>query len=219
MPSHSGFCGGRSPFQYDWLHSSSWAVTTCSRTLCLVPIKCWVWNGLSRPWFSKSSGGCGRCPSTFLPPHSITNAVHIFLRSTIRTLWARMLCSRVGMGGRRMPFHLGCHSGRAQEAPVVLWSPSNHHSSVLASTALVSGPSGSGCGWSGGSASIKRSPTAATLPSSSSGSVRAVSSYLETIQRFARARGFSKHITKQSALARRASSRAGYQVKWSIYRR
>ena len=114
---------------------------------------------------------------------------------------------------------LVAHSGRAQEVPVVLWSPSNHHSSVLASTALVSGPSGSGCGWSGGSASIKRSPTAATLPSSSSGSVRAVSSYLETIQRFARARGFSKHITKQSALARRASSRAGYQAKWSIYRR
>ena len=35
------------------------------------------------------------------------NVAHIFLRSTIRTLWARMLCSRIGMGGRRMPFLLG----------------------------------------------------------------------------------------------------------------
>ena len=112
---------------------------------------------------------------------------------------------------------LVAHSGGAQEAPVVLWSPDNH-SSVLASTSLVSGPPGSGCRQSGGSASVERPLAPASLPSSSSGDVRAVASCLETIQRFARARGFSKHVAKQSALARRASSRAGYQAKWSIYR-
>ena len=112
---------------------------------------------------------------------------------------------------------LVAHSGGAQEAPVVLLSPSDHHSSVLASTALVFGPSGSGCRRSGGSAPVKRSLVPATLLLSS-GSVRAVASCLETIQRFARARGFSKHVAKQSALTRRASSCGGYQAKWSIYR-
>ena len=56
------------------------------------------------------------------------------------------------------------------------------------------------------------------LSSASSEGVRAVASCLETIQRFARAKGFSKHVAKQSALDCRSSSRAGYQARWSIYR-
>ena len=61
-------------------------------------------------------------------------------------------------------------------------------------------------------------PTSSTpLPSVSSGGVQAVASCLETIQRFARARGFSKHVARQASLARRPSSWAGYQAKWSIY--
>ena len=183
------------------------------------PTKCWLQNGHSRSRFFKSFGGGGRCLSTFLPPHSIANVVHIFLRSTIRTLWLRLLCSRVGMGGRRMPFHLIAHSDCSQEAPVILWGPADHHSSLLASEAVVSGPSGSGCGRSGGSSSVQRSSASTTLPSSSSGSVRAVASCLETIQRFACAWGFSKHVAKQVALARHPSSRVVYQAKWSIYRR
>ena len=91
-----------------------------------------------------------------------------------------------------MPFHLG-RSFRlfSRSSPVVLWGPADHHSSLLASEAVVSG---SGCGWSGGSSSVQRSSTATAFPSSSSGSVRAVASCLETFQRFARARGFSKHV-------------------------
>ena len=112
---------------------------------------------------------------------------------------------------------LVAHSGGTQEAPVVIWSPPDHHSSILASEALVPGPSRYGCGRSGGSSFVARSPVTTTLPPSSSGSVRAVASCLETIQRFARAQGFSKHVAKQSALARRSSSRAGYQAKWSVY--
>ena len=83
---------------------------------------------------------------------------------------------------------------------------------------MVPGPSGLGSGRSGGSAAVARSSATTTLPSSSSGSVRAVASCVEIIQRFARSQGFSKHVAKQSALARRSSSRAGYQAKWSIYR-
>ena len=110
------------------------------------------------------------------------------------------------------------HSGGSQEAPLVVWSPSYHHSSVLASEAVVSRSFGSGGGRSGGSSSVSRSASSAPLSSTPSGGVRAGSSCLETIQRFAQARGFSKHVARQSALARRASSCAGYQARWSIYR-
>ena len=69
-----------------------------------------------------------------------------------------------------------------------------------------------------GSSSVQRPSSLTALPSSSSGSVRTVASCLETIQRFARALGFSKQVAQQAALARRPSSRAGYQAKWSVYR-
>ena len=110
------------------------------------------------------------------------------------------------------------HSGSPQEAPVVLWSSPDTHSSVSASTALVPGSPGSGGGRSGGSASVSGPSSSAPFSSASSEGVRAVASCLETIQRFAQAKGFSKHVAKQSALARRSSSRAGYQARWSIYR-
>ena len=110
------------------------------------------------------------------------------------------------------------HASSSEEAPVIIWSPADHHSSLLATETVVPGPSGSGGGRSGSSAAVSRPSTTATLPSSSSGSVRAVSSCVETIQRFARSQGFSAHVAKQSSLARRSSSRAGYQAKWSIYR-
>ena len=49
---------------------------------------------------------------------------------------------------------LVAHSSGTQEAPVITWSPPDHHSSVVASEALVPGPSGSGCGRSGSSSSV-----------------------------------------------------------------
>ena len=111
------------------------------------------------------------------------------------------------------------NSSSSEEAPVVLWGPSNHHSTLLASEALVSGSSGSGSGWTGSSSSVQRSPAPAPLPSIPSRGVQAVASCLETIQRFTRARGFSKRVAQQVLLARRPSSRAGYQGKWLVFRR
>ena len=93
------------------------------------------------------------------------------------------------------------NSSCPQEAPVVLWGSTDHRISLLASEAVVSGPSRPGGGRSGGSSSVQGPPTSTALPPSSSGSVRAVASCLETIQRFAQARGFSKHIAQQAALA------------------
>ena len=111
------------------------------------------------------------------------------------------------------------HSGGIEEAPVVLWSPPDHHCSILASETLVSGASGSSGGRSDPSSIVSRPPETAALPSSSSGGVTAALSCVETIQRFARAQGFSSHVARQAALARRSSSRSGYQAKWAVYRR
>ena len=112
------------------------------------------------------------------------------------------------------------HSSSPQKAPVILWSPSDNHSFLSASTALVPGSSRSGGGRSGSSASVSGPSSSAPLSSSSSGGVRAVASCLETIQLFALALGFSKHVpvAKQSALAHRSSSRADYQARWFIFR-
>ena len=113
---------------------------------------------------------------------------------------------------------LVAHSSCSEEAPVILWGPTDHRSSLLASESVVPGPSGSGGGRSGSSTSVPGPPSSTPLPSASSGGVQAVASCLETIQRFARARGFSKHVARQASLARRPSSRADYQAKWSVYR-
>ena len=111
------------------------------------------------------------------------------------------------------------NSSSSEEAPVVLWCPSNHNSTLLVSEPLVSRSSGSGSGRTGSSSSVQRSPAPAPLPSIPSRGVQAVASCLETIQRFTRARGFSKRVAQQVSLARRPSSRAGYQAKWLVFRR
>ena len=104
-------------------------------------------------------------------------------------------------------------SSGSQEAPLVLWGADDDHSTVLAPEAVVSGALGAGGGRASGSASGQRSVEAA------SGSVKASSSCVETIQRFVKAVGFSRHVARQAALARKPSSRAGYQAKWLVYRR
>ena len=73
-------------------------------------------------------------------------------------------------------------------------------SSLLASEALVSGPSRSGGGQSCGSSFISISAQTASLPSSSSRDPQAVPSCLETLQQFARAEGFSSRVAAQVGL-------------------
>ena len=110
------------------------------------------------------------------------------------------------------------HSGGFEEAPVVLWSSTDHRGSILASDAVVSGSSGSGGRRPGRSSTVQRPSASAPLPRVSSGSVQAVSSCLVTIKRFTRTGGFSRRVAQQVSLARRPSSRAGYQSKWLVFR-
>ena len=111
------------------------------------------------------------------------------------------------------------NSSSSDKALLVFWGPANHHSSLLALEAVVSGSSGSDGRRSGSSASVQGPSASASLPSVSSRSVQAVASCLETIQRFTRAGGFSKHEAQQVSLACRPSSRAGYRARWLVYRR
>ena len=110
-------------------------------------------------------------------------------------------------------------SSGAKEAPLVLWGADDDHSSLLAPEAVVSGALGVGSGRSSGSASGQGSVEPASVSSAASGSVKASSSCMETIQRFVKADGFSRHVAKQTALARKPSSRVGYQATWLVYRR
>ena len=82
---------------------------------------------------------------------------------------------------------------------------------------LVLRPAPALAGPSGDSAGPSRPPALASVSSSLPGSPSAQASCLATLQRFTRAAGFST-VAEQSSLARRPSSRAVYQVRWSIYR-
>ena len=137
----------------------------------------------------------------------------------------RSQCSGDGCASSKLEWVAGVylsslvsHSGGFEEAPVVLWSSTDHRSSILASEAVVSGSSGSGGQRPGRSSTVQRPSASAPLPPVSSGSVQAVSSCLETIKRFNRTGGFSRRVAQQVSLARRPSSRAGYQSKWLVFR-
>ena len=110
------------------------------------------------------------------------------------------------------------NSADSEETPLVLWSPHVSSGSVLASAAMVSRPVRSGSGRSSSTSLVSRSSQTASLPLSSSRDPQAVSSCLATVQRFARAEGFSSRVASQFGFAWRASSRTDYQVKWLAYR-
>ena len=102
------------------------------------------------------------------------------------------------------------YSSGPSQTPLIVWCSDDTDSSVLASMSLVSGPSGSGSGFSDRPSSLSRSSQTTALPSSSSRGPQAVASCVETIQRFARAAGFSFSVAVQVGLARRPSSHTNY---------
>ena len=82
---------------------------------------------------------------------------------------------------------------------------------------LVFGPGPALAGSSSDPTVPSRPPALDSVSSSLPGSPLAQASCLATLQRFPRAAGFSSAIAEQSSLARRPSSRAVSQVRWSIY--
>ena len=119
--------------------------------------------------------------------------------------------------GLRVPSG-GHHSACSREAPGLHGDRAHPCGSALGPAPLVLRPAPALAGPSGDSAGPSRPPALASVSSSLPGSPSAQASCLATLQRFTRAAGFSSAVAEQSSLARRPSSRAVYQVRWSIYR-
>ena len=119
--------------------------------------------------------------------------------------------------GLRVPSG-GHHSACSREAPGLHGDGAHPSGSTLGPAPLVLRPAPALAGPSSDSAGPSRPPALASVSSSLPGSPSAQASCLATLQRFTRAAGFSSTVAEQSSLARRPSSRAVYQVRWSIYR-
>ena len=119
--------------------------------------------------------------------------------------------------GLRVPSG-GHHSASPREAPSLQGDGVHRCGSALDPAPLVLRPAPALAGPSSNSAGSSRPPALASVSSSLPGSPSAQASCLETLQRFARAAGFSSAVAEQSSLARHPSSRAVYQVRWSVYR-
>ena len=112
----------------------------------------------------------------------------------------------------------GHHSACSSKAPGLLGDGAHPSGSALGPASLVLGPAPAFAGPSSSSAIPSGPPALVSLSSSLRGSPSAQASCLVTLKRFTRAAGFSSAVVEQSSLARRPSSRAIYQVRWSIYR-
>ena len=110
------------------------------------------------------------------------------------------------------------HPQGSGQAPCVLGDGAHSSGSILDSASVVCRSPPAVAGPSGSSAFQTRPPAPASVSASLPGSPSAQTSCLETLQRFTRAAGFSSAVAIQSSLARRPSSRAIYQHRWSVYR-
>ena len=119
--------------------------------------------------------------------------------------------------GLRVPSG-GHHSACSREAQGLHGDGAHTSSSTLGPAPLVLRPAPAFAGSSSGPAGPSRPLALASVSSSLPGSPSAQASCLATLQRFTRAAGFSSAVAEQSSLARRPSSSAVYQVRWSIYR-
>ena len=112
----------------------------------------------------------------------------------------------------------GLQTQGSGQAPCVLGDGAHSSGSILGSASVVCRSPPAVAGPSCSSAFQARPPAPASVSASLPGSPSAQTSCLETLQRFTRAAGFSSAVAIQSSLARRPSSRAIYQHRWSVYR-
>ena len=110
------------------------------------------------------------------------------------------------------------HSQSPREAQGISGDGAHPRGSALGAAPLVSRSPPAVAGPSGHPSGSSRPPAPASLSAPLPGSPQATPSCLETLRRFTRAAGFSSAVAEQSSLARRPSSRAAYQLRWSVYR-
>ena len=119
--------------------------------------------------------------------------------------------------GLRVPSG-GHHSACSREAQGLHGKGAHTSSSTLGPAPLVLRPAPAFAGSSSDPAGPSRPLALASVSSSLPGSPSAQASCLATLRRFTRAAGFSSAVAEQSSLARRPSSRAVCQVRWSVSR-
>ena len=103
---------------------------------------------------------------------------------------------------------------RHREGPAVSEVGAHVGGSILASTPLVSGPSGA----SGGRLNVPSKSKRSTQTASLAEPPRASPECVSYIERSARTFGFSLVVARQLARRRRSSTRVNYQAKWSVSR-
>ena len=155
---------------------------------------------------------------TSLPPQPIAVVLSIFLLSGIPGSGDRCAAPWLGPSPGVCVPSVDLDSSGPSQAPLIVRRLGDPDSAILASTSLVSRCSGSGSGSSDRPSSLSRSSQIAALPSSSSRGPQAVASCVGTVQRFARAAGFSASVAAQVGLARHPSSRTNFQLKWLVCR-
>ena len=112
-----------------------------------------------------------------------------------------------------------CHHSQSPcETPGISGDGAHPCGSALGTAPLVSRPPPAVAGPSGHPSRSSRPPASASISVPLPGSPQATASCLETLRRFTRAVGFSSAVAEQSSLARCPSSRAVYQLRWSVYR-
>ena len=112
----------------------------------------------------------------------------------------------------------GHHSACSREAQVLHGDGAHSSGSTLGPAPLVLRPAPAFAGSSSDPAGPSRPLALTSVSSSLPGSPSAQASCLATLQRITSAAGFSSAVAEQSSLARRPSSHAVSQVRWSIYR-
>ena len=150
-----------------------------------------------------------------LRPPPITVARFIFLLTETLSRRARSPSSSPGTVYRLMAF---LRLPSFPESSRISGDGAHPCGSTLGSVPLVSGSPPAVAGPSGHPSRSSRPPAPASLSAPLPRSPQATASCLETLRRFTRAAGFSSAVVKHSSLARCPSSRAAYQLRWSVYR-
>ena len=154
-----------------------------------------------------------------LPPRPLIVVRFTSPLSGFRSQQARTRFSSSGTAFRLPRSIRWLSSAYYREAPGLHGDGTHSCDSPLGSAPLVFGPGPALAGSSSDPTVPSRPPALDLVSSSLPGSQLAQASCLATLQRFPKAAGFSSAIAEQSSLARRPSSRAVYQVRWSIYHR
>ena len=154
-----------------------------------------------------------------LPPRPLIVVRFPSPLSGIRSQQARTRFSSSGTAFRLPRSIRWLSSAYYRDAPGLHGDGPHSCDSPLGSVPLVFGPGPALAGSSSDPTVPSRPPALDSVSLSLPGSQLAQASCLATLQRFPKAAGFSSAIAEQSSLARRPSSRAVYQVRWSIYHR